>query len=91
MADEKEKLYNEIVSIMEDMIEDTSIPRNIRRSITHAKETLTEESKPLDVRVASAIFELDEIANDPNIPVHGRTVVYMVMSKLETLSKMLSS
>ncbi|NPA74887.1 MAG: UPF0147 family protein [Euryarchaeota archaeon] len=91
MADEKEKLYNEIVAIMEDMIEDTSIPRNIRRGITHAKETLIEEGKALDVRVASAIFELDEIANDPNIPVHGRTVVYMVMSKLETLSKMISS
>ncbi len=91
MPDEKEKLYNEIVAIMEDMIEDTSIPRNIRRSITHAKETLTEKGKALDVRVASAIFELDEVANDPNIPVHGRTVVYMVMSKLETLSKMLSS
>ncbi len=89
--DEKEKLYQEIIAILEEMIEDTSIPRNIRRSITHAKETLVDKEKPLDVRVASAIFELDEIANDPNIPVHGRTVVYMAMGKLETLSKMISS
>jgi len=88
---EQEKLYKEIVSIMEELIEDTSIPRNIRRSITHAKDTLEEEGKPMDVRVASAIFELDEIANDTNIPVHGRTVVYMIMGKLETLSKLISS
>ncbi len=89
--DEKEKLYKEIIAILDDIIEDTSIPRNIRRSITHAKETLADESKSLDVRVASAIFELDEIANDPNIPVHGRTVVYMAMGKLETLSNMVQS
>ena len=88
---EQEKLYKEIVSIMEELIDDTSIPRTIRRSITHAKDTLEEKGKPMDVRVASAIFELDEIANDPNIPVHGRTVVYMIMGKLETLSKLISS
>lgn len=90
MANEKEKLYNEIVAIMEDMIDDTSIPRNIRRNITHTKDTLVDEKKTMDMRVASAIFELEEISNDPNIPVHGRTVVYMIMSKLETLSKLLS-
>jgi len=88
---EEEKLYEEIIGIMEELIDDTSIPRNIRRSITHAKNTLEEAGKPMDVRVASAIFELDEIANDPNIPVHGRTVVYMIMGKLETLSKIVSS
>ena len=86
-----EKTYDEIISLMSELSEDTTIPRNIRREIMHAKETLVDESKPLDVRVASAIFELDEIANDPNIPVHGRTVVYMIMGKLETLSKELPS
>lgn len=86
-----EKLYDEIISLMTDLGEDTTVPRNIRREIIHAKETLMQDEKPLDVRVASAIFELDEIANDPNIPVHGRTVVYMIMGKLETLSKELPS
>ncbi len=88
---EKEKLYQEILEILDEVSEDTTIPRNIRRSLSHARDTLADESKSLDMRVASAIFELDEIANDPNIPVHGRTVVYMAMGKLETLSKMIQS
>ena len=88
---EKNKLYQEIVDMMESLTEDTSLPRNIRRGITNAREILTKDNQALDVRIASAIFALDEIANDPNIPVHGRTMVYMIMSKLETLSKEISS
>jgi len=88
---DKEALYREIVEMMEELSEDTSLPRNIRRGIAQARDVLTKEGNALDVRVASAIFALDEIANDPNIPVHGRTMVYMIMGKLETLSKELSS
>ncbi len=87
---DKDTLYREIVEMMEELAEDTSLPRNIRRGISHAKEVLTKGDNALDVRIASAIFALDEIANDPNIPVHGRTMVYMIMGKLETLSKEIS-
>ncbi len=89
--DEKDKLYQEILDMMESLAEDTSLPRNIRRGITNARDILTKKDQALDVRIASAIFALDEIANDPNIPVHGRTMVYMIMSKLETLSKEISA
>ncbi len=87
----KDTLYREIVEMMEELAEDTSLPRNIRKGISRAKEVLTKGDNALDVRIASAIFALDEIANDPNIPVHGRTMVYMIMGKLETLSKEISS
>ncbi|MEE9115353.1 MAG: UPF0147 family protein, partial [Thermoplasmata archaeon] len=39
----------------------------------------------LDVRVAGANFILDELANDPNIPLHGRTLIWNIMSQLETV------
>ncbi len=88
---DKDKLYQEIVGMMIELSEDTSLPRNIRKGISNAKDILTKKDQALDVRIASAIFALDEIANDPNIPVHGRTMVYMIMGKLETLSKEISS
>ena len=86
-----EKLYEEIISLLSELSDDPTIPRNIRRGITHAKETLTQEEKPLDVRVASAVYELEDISGDPNIPVHGRTMVYMALGKLESLLKEIKS
>jgi len=44
----------------------------------------------MDVRVASAIGKLDDLANDPNIPMHGRTVIYRIISELENLLRTVS-
>ncbi len=70
---------------LEMLIEDTSVPRNIRRASEEIKSLLTDEGEPLDVRKARAISTLDDMANDPNIPLHGRTLVWNIMSQLETL------
>lgn len=66
--------------------EDNSIPRNIRREAEEVKRTLLNEAGPLDVRVATASAKLDELANDPNIPLHGRTLIWNIMSRLEELA-----
>ncbi len=66
--------------------EDNSIPRNIRRGAEEVKTTLLKDSEPLDVRVATASSRLDEMANDPNIPLHGRTLIWNIMSILEELA-----
>ncbi len=66
--------------------EDNSIPRNIRRGAEEIKNLLQNNADPLDVRVASAASRLDELANDPNIPLHGRTLIWNIMSRLEELA-----
>jgi len=66
--------------------EDNSIPRNIRRGADEVKQILTSGSDPIDLRVASATSILDELANDPNIPLHGRTLIWNIMSRLEELA-----
>ena len=68
------------------LVEDTSVPRNIRRGAETIKALLTDQSQPLDVRKSKAIGTLDDMANDPNIPLHGRTLVWNIMSQLETLA-----
>ncbi|MEA3457661.1 MAG: UPF0147 family protein [Candidatus Thermoplasmatota archaeon] len=66
--------------------DDNSVPRNIRRGAEEIKTALLRNSDPLDVRVASATSRLDELANDPNIPLHGRTLIWNIMSRLEELA-----
>jgi uncharacterized protein (UPF0147 family) len=75
-----------IQSGLDMLLEDTSVPRNIRRNAEMIKALLTQTDKPLDMRKAKAISTLDDMANDPNIPLHGRTLVWNIMSQLETLA-----
>jgi uncharacterized protein len=37
------------------------------------------------MRVASAVYVLDDLANDPNLPTHGRTAIWSIISGLESL------
>lgn len=84
MSDTKTKL-NQVIDVLDQLAEDTSVPRNIRRGATQAKEILLKTSDALDFRTASAVFILDELANDPNIPLHGRTLIWNIISQLETI------
>ena len=84
MEDTKTRL-NQVMDVLDQLAEDTSVPRNIRRGATQAKEFLLNDGEALDVRTASAVFILDELANDPNIPLHGRTLIWNIISQLETI------
>ena len=66
--------------------EDTSIPRNIREAARNVKAMLLNESDPLDVRVSNATSRLDDLANDPNIPLHGRTLIWNLIGRLEEIA-----
>jgi hypothetical protein len=79
--------FNQIIDVLDQLSEDPSVPRNIRRGATEAKGRLNQEGEAMDVRVAGAIGKLDDLANDPNIPMHGRTVIYRIISELENLLK----
>ena len=66
--------------------DDVSVTRNIRRGADEVKNLLLKNSDPMDVRVATATSRLDELANDPNIPLHERTLIWNIMSRLEELA-----
>ena len=80
-----EETMEQIFDGLDMLNQDNSIPRNIRRGAEEAKKILSKEDEPLDIRVASATSLLDELANDPNIPLHGRTLIWNIMSRLEEL------
>ena len=71
-----------IVSTMDMMLEDTSIPRNVRASIQKAKDKLTKIGDK-DTALSGAVYALEEISNDINMPMHARTMVWNLISELE--------
>ncbi|HDM05665.1 MAG TPA: hypothetical protein ENG34_00110 [Candidatus Aenigmarchaeota archaeon] len=73
---------------MEELIEDRMVPRNIRAAVEQAKKELTEnEELSMDIRLSAAISILDEIINDPNMPMHARTRIWNIVSMLETIKR----
>ena len=83
-----ENAMTQISDYLGELASDTSVPRNIRRGANEAaSQWLLNRSKPIDVRVFSAIKILDDLADDPNIPMHARTMIYNIITQLEMVNR----
>jgi len=80
-----ENVLKQCVEVLERIMSDDAVPRNIRRSAESVKSILMDQNVSEAVKAASAISILDEISNDPNIPLHTRTLIWNVASQLETV------
>ena len=82
---ENNKKIRDIAEVLNQIIHDSSIPRNIRNSTEEAKKTLMDEKEDLGMKVSSVQYLLDEISNDRNLPMHARTIIWNIASDLETI------
>ena len=76
---------DEVCEILEYITNENSVPRNIREAANESSQLLKDDEKDQSVRISTVLGKLDEISNDPNIPVHARTLIWEVLSKLEAI------
>ncbi len=74
-----------VAETLADLAQDLTLPKNFRKGAQTALEELRKDGVDVDVRVATAVSILDDLANDSNLPVHGRTSLWSVISRLESL------
>lgn len=77
--------FDRVSEILKHIMEDNSVPRNIRRAAEESKDILNNPDEDSTVRASTVISILDEISNDPNIPIHARTLVWEILSELESI------
>ncbi|MEM4662788.1 MAG: UPF0147 family protein [Candidatus Diapherotrites archaeon] len=70
------------IQTMKEIVEDRAVPRNIRATVENAMKKVSGK-KPSTVDCSMAIYLLDDISNDINMPLHTRTAIWTAISKLE--------
>lgn len=82
---EYEERIGQAATVLGQVSEDTTTPRNIRRAAKQSIDALqTGEFSPA-VRASNAISVLDDILQDPNMPPYTRVKLWNVMSLLEAI------
>jgi uncharacterized protein len=74
----------ETIDSLKEILDDPSIPKNVKSKIKQAIDALKEEGKSKEIRVNQALQDLDDVADDPNTPSLTRTQVWNVASSLES-------
>ena len=80
------KMNNEViedaVSLLNELREDATVPRNIKTKIEGIVKVL-QEGTETSIKVNKALTELEEVADDANLQPYSRTQVWNVVSLLE--------
>ncbi|RLE69621.1 MAG: hypothetical protein DRJ34_00370 [Thermoprotei archaeon] len=79
---EIEEKISQAINILQKIAEDTGVPRNIRRAASSSIEILKNEKISPGLRAANSISILDEISQDPNMPLFARTAIWQAISLL---------
>jgi hypothetical protein len=86
VADQKNLDFSPILEILGQILNDRTVPKNIRAAAEQAKSVIAGATSD-ELKVSTAVGTLDEIINDPNMPMYTRTQIWNVVSMLEQLRR----
>jgi uncharacterized protein (UPF0147 family) len=84
-AQEYEEKIKQALAVLGEVSEDSTTPRNIRRTAKDSIGALQSPEFTAAVRASNAISLLDEILQDPNMPPYTRVKLWNVMSLIEAI------
>ncbi|MHA1148841.1 MAG: UPF0147 family protein [Promethearchaeota archaeon] len=84
-AEEIKKTFENVEVLLNGMINDRSVPRNIKRIAQQGIDELHKEGESPGILASNVMYLVDDLSQDPNIPFHARTVIYRIISLLETI------
>ena len=79
------KAFDSVEELLNGMMSDRSVPRNIKRVTQKSISELHKEDESAGVISSNVMYMVDELALDPNIPFHSRTTIYRIISILEKI------
>ncbi|MFX0082782.1 MAG: UPF0147 family protein [Candidatus Hodarchaeota archaeon] len=84
-SDEVKTAFETVEELLNGMLGDRSVPRNIKRVAQRSIDELHKEDETPGVISSNVMYMVDDLAQDANIPFHARTTVYRIISILENI------
>ncbi|HKW03978.1 MAG TPA: UPF0147 family protein [Nitrososphaerales archaeon] len=82
---ENEEKVSKALTTLQQVVESNITPRNIRKIVKDAINTLTDSKTAIGIRAANSISILEEVSQDPNMPSFSRVTIWSAVSTLESV------
>jgi uncharacterized protein (UPF0147 family) len=80
---ENENKIVQAINTINIVVDNTNIPRNIRKVAKEVVDGLKDKKLSPGVRAANALSVLEEVSQDPNVPSFARVTLWNAVSILE--------
>jgi len=79
------KEFEEVFFAIDEILEDVTVPRNVKKKLAETKELLQKEDVAVSIRINQALNKLEELSEETNINPFTRTQIWNVVSMLESI------
>ena len=88
MKDKKEmdEMIGQARQQIDTLLSDNTVPRNVKTALDEAKKAL-EGDDEYAVKVSTSTYKIDGVSNDINMPPFARTLVWNILSLLESVKE----
>ncbi|MFO8020811.1 MAG: UPF0147 family protein [Promethearchaeia archaeon] len=80
-----QEVFENVAKLLNGMLNDRSVPRNIKRKAQKAMDELEKENETPGVIASNVLYMVDDLSQDPNLPFHARSTIWRIVSILETI------
>ena len=85
LTKEQEEALENVLTLLKGMLQDRTVPRNIKRLAQKGINIINSSNDSPGILASNVMYLVGDLSQDPNIPFHSRTVIYRIISLLETI------
>ena len=85
ITEDVKKAFQDVEVLLQGMMKDRSVPRNIKRIAQNGIAELKKEGDTAGVISSNVMYMVDDLSQDTNCPFHTRTTIYRIISILEKI------
>jgi len=85
LTKEQEEAFENVLTLLRGMLQDRTVPRNIKRLAQKGINIINESNDSPGILASNVMYLVGDLSQDPNIPFASRTVIYRIISILETI------
>ena len=77
-----------VLGKIDETSQDYSMPRRVKALLKKVGEDLKKKDQDMSMRITTAIYGIEEVSGDINIPMHAKTQLWDIISDLESLKRL---
>ena len=86
MSFDFEQEIQNILDLIELLLTDAMIPKNVKNSLINIRTDIEKEGKNI-VKLSEFIYTLQDISDDPNLPLNAKSDVWQLLNILEKVKE----
>lgn len=86
MPDELKSELGDLLELMQGVVSDHAVPRNVRGIVEDAIKKVGAKKLRIE-ELSTAVYMMDDISKDLNIPSHTRTDIWEIISRMEAIKE----